>query len=381
MFGHQLPLPPHSVVQFIFWQNIISPHQAGFIRSLAELGHDVSLVAAVDMTADRVANGWTAPELPGVRVITDPKAESILQTIDHSAFDAVHVLAGARLLPMGKQITQQCIRTGRRTGILTEAPDPRGILGCVRWLKYAAERWRWGGSYDFVLAMGEIGTHWFRRCGYPAAKVFPFAYSTDSPPNRQHRIHASQTAFNILYVGRLVGLKGVEDLLRAFQTLSGLPVTLSLVGDGPLKPKLKRLAESLPNSSQITWLGALDNVNARTAMSQADLLVLPSHKDGWGAVVNEALMEGTPVVCSDACGAADLIRNPLLGAVFPAGNVPALASAMRTRVSQGRLFDSDRLRLREWAHCISGSRLAEYLGCVMNHLYCGAPRPEAPWRL
>ena len=44
-------------------------------------------------------------------------------------------------------------------------------------------------------------------------------------------------------------------------------------------------------------------------MAAADVLVLPSRFDGWGAVVNEALMVGTPVICSDRCGASDVIEN------------------------------------------------------------------------
>jgi glycosyltransferase involved in cell wall biosynthesis len=52
--------------------------------------------------------------------------------------------------------------------------------------------------------------------------------------------------------------------------------------------------------------------------------VLPSRFDGWGAVVNEALMVGTPVICSDRCGASDVIENGRNGYVFEADNADAL---------------------------------------------------------
>ena len=58
--------------------------------------------------------------------------------------------------------------------------------------------------------------------------------------------------------------------------------------------------------------------------------MLPSRFDGWGAVVNEALMVGTPVICSDRCGASDLIENGRNGYVFEAGNARALRERLHS---------------------------------------------------
>jgi glycosyltransferase involved in cell wall biosynthesis len=57
--------------------------------------------------------------------------------------------------------------------------------------------------------------------------------------------------------------------------------------------------------------------------------VLPSRFDGWGAVVNEALMVGTPVICSNRCGASDVIENGRNGYVFEAGSARALRERLR----------------------------------------------------
>ena len=51
----------------------------------------------------------------------------------------------------------------------------------------------------------------------------------------------------------------------------------------------------------------MDNTKVRLAIEEADLLVLPSRFDGWGAVVNEALGAGTPVLVSDLCGSSYLV--------------------------------------------------------------------------
>src|SRR5437870_11248743 len=75
-------------------------------------------------------------------------------------------------------------------------------------------------------------------------------------------------------------------------------------------------------------------------MDSADLLVLPSRYDGWGAVINEALMSGIPAICSDNCGAADLVRSSVqLGAVFRAGSAIDLARVLGTWIRRGPLSE------------------------------------------
>ena len=73
-------------------------------------------------------------------------------------------------------------------------------------------------------------------------------------------------------------------------------------------------------------------------LSAADVLVLPSHWDGWGAVINEALCNGARVVCSDFCGAADLVSDPRFGRVFREGSLESLTQAMDAMIDLGKVF-------------------------------------------
>jgi glycosyltransferase involved in cell wall biosynthesis len=80
----------------------------------------------------------------------------------------------------------------------------------------------------------------------------------------------------------------------------------------------------------------------------ADLLVLPSHSETWGLVVNEALHHGVPVVVSDRVGCApDLVENGQTGEVFASGSAAALTGSI---VAGLRLCDApgvrDRCRMR-----------------------------------
>lgn len=407
-------------MHFVFWQNILSPHQAPFLRALAEKGHEVTVVATEAMTPDRRALGWAVPDTGRCKIILAPGPEEIRQIVEgkkrgagsgekrksdlrppsspllparrSSLLAPIHVLAGARWTPLGKLATKLCIGHNRRIGILSETPDPRGLGGVARRVKYAAERFTTGRHFDFVLGMGEMGVRWFRRCGYPARRIFPFAYVTESgsqnadlrPPisdlGSPTSDFRSPRYVTIMFVGRFVPLKGVDLLLRAFAALQSPGIKLQLVGDGPEEPVLRALASTLGISNSVEWIGRKSSAEIPALMAKADVVVLSSRKDGWGAVVNEALMAGTPVICSTACGSAELIRHDWLGSVFRADDVEELARCLRFWTAKGKRPEAERARIREWSRCIEGESVANYFESIMSHIYNDAPRPTSPWR-
>lgn len=364
-------------MHIVFWQNIISPHQAGFMRALAERGHDVTVVARERMSAGRQRLGWEPPHLGSAHVVIGPSPADVSHIVRAGPADAIHCIAGARVDSTGTIVARECRAARRRMGIITETPDPRGLGGWLRWGKYAAERLTIGRSFDFVLAMGETGIRWFRNCGYPAERLFPFAYATEVA-DCSLESDATAGSLRLLFVGRLVGLKGVDVLLRAMAHAAN--VELEVIGDGPLRGRLQGLAESLGIGSRVHWQGQLKPAEIPLRLAQADVAVLPSRKDGWGAVVNEALMTGTPVICSSACGACDLVQHDWLGTVVRAGDAASLHAAIASWAARGRRTPAERLRIREWARCITGDSLAAYLEAVFRHVYEASQRPIAPWR-
>jgi glycosyltransferase involved in cell wall biosynthesis len=98
----------------------------------------------------------------------------------------------------------------------------------------------------------------------------------------------------------------------------------------------------------------------------SDCLVLPSDHDGFGAVVSEAQINGTPVVCSSACGAAGTVRASGVGAVFAVGEVEALRRALAAMLDQGPMMDVEREQLAGWAKCLTAEAGARYLLEILN---------------
>jgi len=136
----------------------------------------------------------------------------------------------------------------------------------------------------------------------------------------------------VLFVGRLVREKGIETLARAWrQAELGDEAVLALAGDGPVTPPGTRL-------------GSVEHAELPALYAAADALVLPSIRtrtftEPWGLVTNEAMHQGTPVITTDAVGAAagGLVRDGRNGLVVKASDENELAARIRLIVRNPEL--------------------------------------------
>ena len=165
------------------------------------------------------------------------------------------------------------------------------------------DRLRYGRRVDVIFAIGHLALRWFKMAGYAERILYPFVYTTETPEPGAAFSRDPRLPVRLLFVGQCVPRKGLDLLLAALAQLNGLDWTLDVVGDGADRLQLERQSQDLGLAGKVTFAGALANDEATRRIADADLLVLPSRWDGWGAVVNEALMRGVPVVCSDACAA------------------------------------------------------------------------------
>lgn len=133
-----------------------------------------------------------------------------------------------------------------------------------------------------------------------------------------------------VYVGRLSPEKGVDLLLTAWRELGGAPLTI--VGDGPERARLHRLAEGVPG---VQWLGAVPQHRAQEAVAKAAFVVLPSRwYEVFPMVALEAFASGRAVVVPDRGALAELVEPGRTGAHFTFGNAAALADACRDLLSR-----------------------------------------------
>jgi glycosyltransferase involved in cell wall biosynthesis len=101
----------------------------------------------------------------------------------------------------------------------------------------------------------------------------------------------------LLYIGRLISLKSVSDLVQMIADGEHQEaVTLTVAGDGPERDRIIELAAA--QRVDVRMLGALKRASLSDVYRQHDFLVLPSLSDEWGLVVVESLRNGVPVIGS-----------------------------------------------------------------------------------
>jgi hypothetical protein len=127
----------------------------------------------------------------------------------------------------------------------------------------------------------------------------------------------------VLFVGRLHKAKGVDVALAAFGRLHAAGAHLVLVGDGPERPALEAEAARLGLADRVRFVGFLPHHRVPAALSNADVLVVPSVYEELGRVVLEAMQVGLPVVATATGGIPEVIHDGLNGFL--------VRSAIRTR--------------------------------------------------
>lgn len=120
----------------------------------------------------------------------------------------------------------------------------------------------------------------------------------------------------ILYTGRLEHIKGLDLLIKAFAKTLSKTHQLVIVGEGSQEANLKQLTQELNLNDRVIFPGFFSGAALYAWYSSADFFVLPSRYEPFGAVVNEAMVFGCPVLASKNIGALDYIQQDTNGLVF-----------------------------------------------------------------
>jgi glycosyltransferase involved in cell wall biosynthesis len=163
----------------------------------------------------------------------------------------------------------------------------------------------------------------------PAVRVVP----NGVPLAEINAATCAEPPADVVFVGRLIADKRVDDLLRAVALLSETHpgLTCRIVGDGPERAELQRLAHELGVETSISFLGQIDDAEVFGHLKSAAILVLPSIREGYGITVVEGQAAGAvPVVVRSPMSAAPaLVRDGIDGVVCDSGPVAIAASIAR----------------------------------------------------
>jgi glycosyltransferase involved in cell wall biosynthesis len=211
-------------------------------------------------------------------------------------------------------------------------------------LAFPLTRWIYRQA-DAIVVYGEHVKRYLADQGISPEKIFVAAHAVDNSlyagavsVQEQAKLRSALSLDGrkvVLYLGRLEAIKGLEYLLRAFADLRTNDAVLVLAGDGSLSGSLKALARELGIEQSVRFAGYVSPEAAQPYYAIADVFVLPSvtmptGKETWGLVVNEAMNQGLPVIATDAVGAAagGLVQSGVNGFVVPERDTGALTEAM-----------------------------------------------------
>jgi len=230
-------------------------------------------------------------------------------------------------------------------------PDGWGPRG---WLKRRYLRSLFSAC-DAFLAIGSANRGYYRRHGVDEWRIFSVPYAIDNeffaeqrkaavPDRRRLRQELGVGDGSVLlYVGKLQPRKRPDLLVAAWQRAfptSPRPA-LVFVGDGPMRNNLQ--------GSGIHLLGFKNQGQLPALYDLADVVVLPSEREPWGLVINEAMACGRAVVASDQCGAAFDLIDESTGAIFRSGDADDLAAALVRVLDDARVRgEAARRRIADW---------------------------------
>lgn len=244
------------------------------------------------------------------------------------------------------------------------------------WLRYSMARVlnAVSGVYKPCVIAHSIIAKKQLEAGFSPETIFPFGCFVP----RQEVVLTDESkpdSLRLIFVGALICRKGLDILVDAIRDLCkhGYRVQLDVYGSGNTE---KIQFAGLP----IYYKNTLPFDQIQAVIAEHDVLVLPSRHDGWGVVVNEALLQGVPVIASNQVGAKCLLESSGAGLVFESENANDLAEKIKVLIKNPLLLKELQVNAIKAGEEILPEKGARYFLDVLLHYFYGiGSRPSALW--
>lgn len=315
-------------MKITFISNYINHHQLPLSNELyGRLGEDYRFIQTEPMEEDRVKMGWgtEVKEIPYLIKYYEEKetCEELLMKSD--------------VVIVGGISDESCVIPRLEKGLFTIRYSER-IYKDAQWKRFSPRglkqkyhdfiRFR-NSQYYLFCAGGYVGDDYSLIKSFPDKMLkwgyFPsdYQYDLDALFEKKEKNEVPL----ILWTGRMLDWKHPEYAIYMAKKLKekGYKFRLKLVGDGEMKEKLLSLKKEF-SLEEVEFADFMPPAEIRKVMEQADIyLVTSDRREGWGAVVNEAMNSGCAVVAGHMIGAAPyLIKHNENGLVFRSEDVTSL---------------------------------------------------------
>lgn len=355
-----------------FWQLIISPHMIKVAKELTKLGIKVHYVVQKEMTEERRSLGWTLDSLEGINL--HYYKNNLSEILTKSDKNAVHIIQGLRGNGYIYEVAKYFKVNNIKFWVILETVNTIGFKGYLKKFLYMNIYSKFKRNITGFLSIGYTSPQWLQSIGVDKNRIFPFTYFLD-PSVVETEVSNN---FIFIFVGNLIERKRPQLILESLSKInSNVDFELWIVGDGVLRNHLMILNKKL--NINIKWFGNQPIDNVRQFIANADCLILPSFYDGWGAVASEAIIEGTPVICSSSCGVAEVVALSNEGGVFNFKNEDELYYLIDKQIGNGKFSTQQRQELKKWGKCLTAEKGALYLSEILFEK--SSSNNLAPWKV
>ena len=214
---------------------------------------------------------------------------------------------------------------------------------------------------DAVIAVSEGLRQSVIKLGTPAETVHtirqgvdPERFHPDADDGMRHRFDLPGDRPVLLWVGRMVGVKGLDVLIDSCARLrsSGRSFLLCLIGGGPDQPAVEQLVEERGLTDSVRFVGTVGHDALPHWYRAADVTLLSSWSEGLPNVLRESLACGTPFVSTDV-GSIGEIADDRFAVLVKSGDAAGLADGIRDVLDGARRAAARAYVARTWSDCAS----------------------------
>lgn len=188
----------------------------------------------------------------------------------------------------------------------------------------------------------------------------------DKLPQKEH-VHT------YIFVSRLVKMKGIEEIIKAFGFihLEDEKARLWIVGRGDKKyiESLHKMVEEYRIKDNVTFFGAVSEEKKLELLQKAHVILHASIKEGWGLVIIEAASQGTPAVVYKVAGLQDSVKNNETGIVLDENSPKEMAARALQLVANENLYQKFQKNCFQWAKSLRWDTAAKQSLALLEQTY------------
>ena len=348
-------------------------HFAVFLEQISN-NHEVVLFVDESISKFRINQGWKVPKTGKTKIFINKDINFIKGFIDKNQnsyliFSSIHSIKSCELA-----FKYAVKKNERLIGIISEGHKSNDLKMPLRIIRSRFFYFKYRKKIKFIFAMGNIGVNWFVNSGFSKKIVYHWSYFVDNKNILGYsRDRKTERRFSLIFVGQLIARKRILELLDVVKDITDIDI--NIIGDGILRKKVQEFSDYYEN---INYLGVLENPVVLKKIKNSDLLILPSKFDGWGAVTNESLQLGTPVLCTDTCGSSVLVDGNIRGESFKWSKEKLRELILKWKVKED--LEYKRNIIIKWSDNLSVIRATNYfIDVLKNILKKNKIEPKAPW--